>query len=75
MTNYYTDAEGVFFGRVVNPYGDIGVFHVEDGEAATRMDCPNLYPVDSDMGVQYEHPQGIVISRRDADRIGLTIEK
>jgi len=42
-----------------------------------RMDCSGVYPVGSDgsHSVRYEHPEGIVISRNDAQRIGLEIEK
>lgn len=69
----YSDKHGEFFGRT-NEDGDVAVFH-ESGEAATRMDC-SLYVVDSDgsKSVRYEHPEGIVISRADAEKIGLEIE-
>lgn len=69
----YNDKHGEFFGRI-NESGDAAVFH-ESGEAATRLDC-NLYAVDSDgsKSVRYEHPEGIVITRSDAEKIGLDIE-
>lgn len=71
----YTDQYGEFFGRT-NENGDVVVLHVEDGAAATRMDC-SLYTVDSggSKSVCYEHPEGLVISRADAEKIGLEIEK
>ena len=71
----YSDKHGVFFGRI-NEEGDVDVLHIEDGAAATRMDCSGVYPVGSDgsKSVCYEHPEGIVISRVDAARIGLRIE-
>ena len=76
----YSDKHGEFFGRI-NENGDVAVFH-ESGEAATRMDC-NLFVVDSDgsegvryakLDARYEHPDGIVITRADAAKIGLEIE-
>lgn len=69
----YTDKHGEFFGRI-DENGNVAVFH-ESGEAATRMDC-GLYTVDSDgsKSVRYEHPEGIVISRADAEKISLEIE-
>ncbi len=71
----YTDKFGEFFGRT-NENGDVVVLHVEDGEVATRMDC-SLYAVGSDgsKSVRYEHQEGIVISRADAEKIGLEIEQ
>jgi hypothetical protein len=68
----YKDNYGIFFGRL-NRHGDVMVLHVGDGAAVTRMDC-NIYPVGANFSVQYEHPEGIVISRGDADSIGLDIE-
>lgn len=60
------------FGRI-NENGDVCVFEY-DGSVSTRMDH-SLYAVGSDgsQSVRYEHPDGIVISRADADRIGLEI--
>lgn len=68
-----TYGHGKFFGRI-NESGDVAVFH-ESGEAATRMDC-SLYVVGSDgsKSVRYEHPGGIVITRDDAEKIGIEIE-
>ncbi len=68
-----TSQDGLF-GRLT-PEGYVAVLHQESGEAATRMDN-NLYPVEGDpsLSVRYEHPEGIVISRQDAERIGLWIE-
>lgn len=70
----YSDQYGEFFGRT-NEDGGVEVLHVEDGTAATRMDC-SLYTVDSDgsKSVRYEHTDGIVITREDAEKIGLEIE-
>lgn len=69
----YSDKHGEFFGRILDD-GAVAVFH-ESGETATRMDC-SLYTVDSDgsKSVRYEHPEGIVITRADAEKIGLEIE-
>lgn len=69
----YSDQHGEFFGRT-DENGNVAVLHAS-GEAATRMDC-SLYAVDSDgsKSVRYEHPEGIVISRADAEKIGLEVE-
>lgn len=73
--NNYSDKHGNFFGRL-NEDGDVDVLHAEDGADATIMDCRGVYPVGSDgsQSVRYEHADGIVISRADANRIGLRIE-
>jgi len=60
-----------FFGRI-NSDGNIQVFEL-DG-IATRMPIDNLYPIDSSFSVLYEHPEGIVISLDDAEKIGLEYE-
>jgi len=59
------------FGRI-NDAGNVAVFH-DSGEAVTRIDA-NVYPVESHLSARYEHPQGIVLSRADADRLGVEIE-
>ncbi len=70
----YSDKHGKFFGRI-NDSGDVAVLHEADGAAATRLDV-SLYAIGSDgsKSVRYEHPEGVVISRADAERIGLEIE-
>lgn len=63
------------FGRI-NSTGNVEVFFSECGESVTRFDesIATVYPVDSDLSAQYEHPTGIVLSQEDADKIGLSIE-
>lgn len=68
----YTDQHGEFFGRI-NEDGNVDVLHVEDGSAATRLDA-SVYPVGSDVSARYEHPAGIVLTRADANRLGIEIE-
>lgn len=68
----YSDQHGEFFGRI-NDAGNVDVLHVEDGAAATRLDA-GVYPVGSDVSARYEHPAGIVLSRADADKLGIEIE-
>ena len=60
------------FGRI-DKNGNVAVLWKEDGEPVTRMDA-NVYPVDSDLSVRYEHPEGIVLSVEDAEKIGIDIE-
>lgn len=59
------------FGRLRKD-GNIAVFH-EDGYVATRLDA-NVYPVGSTLSARYDHPQGIVLTPFDAQRLGLEME-
>ncbi|WP_051298828.1 hypothetical protein [Marinobacterium litorale] len=64
------------FGRI-DENGNVAVLWAEDGEAVRRFEedeMPIVYPVDSGLSCYYEHPNGIVISREDADKIGIEIE-
>lgn len=67
---------GVIFGRT-NSNCDICVLYTEDGEPVTRLDetMPTVYPVGSLLSALYEHTEGIVLSRSDAETIGLAIEE
>ena len=56
------------FGRVTET-GDIAILHVEDGSAVRRIEA-NIYPVGSTLSTRYEHPEGIILSRQDAELIG-----
>lgn len=67
----YSDENGEFFGRI-NEDGNVLVLHL-DGVAATRLDA-NVYPIGSDLSARYEHAAGIVLSRNDAERLGIEIE-
>jgi hypothetical protein len=62
------------FGRI-NSDGNIDVLH-ETGECVTRFDdsITGVYPVGSDITANYEHPNGITLSKEDAVKIGLSIE-
>ena len=64
------------FGRI-NPEGDFHVLYVDDGSPVTRFDetIRTVYPVDSELSVLYEHPDGIVLTPADAKKIGLKIEE
>jgi hypothetical protein len=68
----YTDRFGSFFGRPTDN-GTVAVLHIEDGAAATRLDA-SVYPVGSDQSARYEHPEGIVLTREDAAKLGMEIE-
>jgi len=72
-TNSLTETHDVF-GRV-DDAGNIVLLHCEDGDAVRRLDdVDGLYPVDSQFGVKYEHPAGIIITREDAEKFGIVIE-
>lgn len=60
------------FGRI-NDQGNVNVLD-SDGYPVTRMDDCTIYPIDSQTSVCYEHPDGIVITKEDAEKIGLEIE-
>ena len=67
------ESEIEIFGRV-NKNGNIDILHYDDGAPVTRFDA-NIYPVGSDMlSVRYEHPEGIVLTREDARKLGIPIE-
>jgi hypothetical protein len=82
----YSDKYGQFFGRL-DERGNVTVLHVEDGLPATRLDA-SVYPVIADatddgelanwrsssLSARYEFPEGIVLSRADADKLGIEIE-
>lgn len=61
------------FGRI-NNVGNVDVLYVESGEVVTRIDA-NVYPVGSELSARYEHAEGVVLSRDDAEKIGLEIEQ
>jgi hypothetical protein len=69
----YADEHGRFFGRIDTTDGTVVVLH-ESGERATRLACPGVYPVGSNLGARNEHPEGIIITRADADKIGLRLD-
>lgn len=60
------------FGRV-NENGNVAILYAESGEAVTRLDA-SVYPVGSNLSARYEHPSGIILSREDANKLGLQIE-
>lgn len=68
----YKDKHGSFFGRI-NADGNVSVLHTEDGAQATRLDA-SVYPVGSEQSARYEHAEGIVLSKADADKLGIEIE-
>ncbi len=71
-TTAHLTTEQTLFGRV-DDNGNVMVLHADDGSAVTTMD-ENMYPVGSSVSVRYEHPDGIVLTREDADRLGMEID-
>lgn len=69
----YSDKHGRFFGRIRDD-GNINVLHVEDGLVATRLDA-SVYPAGSEFSARYEHAEGIVLSRADANKLKIEIEE
>ena len=71
------------FGRL-NDDGNVDVLTIT-GEAATTLrdateltrpqDVTAVYPVGASSSCAHEHPEGIVLSRADAVRLGIEIEE
>lgn len=61
----------MFYRR--NDDGNAVIMWAEDGSAVTRIDA-DVYPVGSELSARYEHPEGIVLSINDAERIGIHAE-
>ncbi|EHW5312806.1 hypothetical protein K3A10_003377 [Escherichia albertii] len=60
------------FGRI-NSQGNVDILYADSGESVTRLDA-DVFPVGSEFGVRYDHPEGIEITLADAKRIGIEIE-
>lgn len=64
------------YGVVVE--NGIMLTYASDGVAVTRLyedEHPLLWPVDTDVSAYYEHPEGIVLKRSDAEKLGIEIEQ
>jgi hypothetical protein len=62
---------GYMFYRI-NDEGNAQIFE-DNGEVVRRIDA-NVYPIGSDLSARYEHPNGIVLSVADAEKIGINFE-
>ena len=64
------------FGRYTKN-GNVELFY-SSGEAVTKIYTDEfkeiIYPVGSELSWFYEHPEGIIISAEDAEKIGIEIE-
>jgi hypothetical protein len=69
----YSDKYGEFFGALTED-GNVAVLHVEDGLAANRLDA-SVWPVGSQLSARYDHPEGIVLTREDAEKLGIEIDE
>ena len=56
----------------INNDGNAVIFE-NDGSVATRIDA-NVYPVRSNLSARYEHPNGIVLTVADAEKLGIEKE-
>lgn len=62
------------FGRK-NQNGTIDILHTEDGEPVTRISgCHTIYPINSSLSCDWEHPDGITLSMEDAKALGIEVE-
>lgn len=60
------------FGRL-NQKGNVDILYADTGETVVQLDA-NVYPVGSDFGARYDHPEGIELAIEDAKRLGIEIE-
>lgn len=56
----------------LNSDGNAVLFE-DSGEQVTRIDA-NVYPVGSNCSARYEHPEGIVLTVEDAEKLGIVKE-
>ncbi len=56
----------------------VNILHAEDGAVVTRIansefkeHCGYVYDVNSGLGTEYEHPEGIVLRNEDAKLLNL----
>ena len=53
--------------------GNIDIFW-NTGEIATTLPAPTTYPIGSQLSCAHEHPEGITLSRQDAETLGIEVE-
>jgi hypothetical protein len=56
----------------INSDGNAVIFE-NNGSVAKRIDA-DVYPVGSDLSARYEHPEGIVLTIADAEKLGIGVE-
>lgn len=59
------------FGRTVE--NGVLLCWRDSGEVVTALEknMPLAWPVDSDLSAHYEHPEGIILSKEDAESLGI----
>jgi hypothetical protein len=62
------------FGRVLDD-GTVILLDSNEGMPITRLNVDGIYPVGSHLSTRYEHPEGIRLTRNDAKRLGIYMEK
>ncbi len=73
----FRDEIGEIFGR--KHRGGIALYYCGSGEVVTRLarhltgGAP-VWPISSPVGAAYEHPHGLILTPRDAKRLGIVIE-
>ena len=56
-----------------NDNGNYDILYVEDGCAVRRLDCGE-FPVNSEFGSRYEHPEGIEFTLEQVKKLGIQFE-
>lgn len=61
------------FGRITNE--GIRIFYATDGHPVTRIPgAHTVYPMGSSLSCEWEHPNGIVLSQADAEKLNIELE-
>jgi hypothetical protein len=61
------------FGRSTKE--GIVILHAEDGDLVTRIPgAHTIYPVGSNKSCEWEHPEGIVLTQEDTEKLGIEVE-
>lgn len=56
-----------------NDNGNYDILYIEDGYPVTRIDCGE-FPVGSEFGARYEHPNGIEFTAEQVKKLGIQFE-
>lgn len=60
------------FGRV-NGEGNVDILEIEEGHHVNKLNA-HVFPVGSETGARYDHPEGITLTLEDAKKLGIEIE-
>lgn len=64
------------YGKL-NANGNVSLLYVDDGYPVTRLDTEGferIYPANSDLSTDWEHPEGIVLTLSDCHHLKIDVE-